>query len=566
MGWSSWNTFGINISDKIIMRQADAMKAMGLADVGYDHINIDDGYFGGRNLRTGELLIHAKRFPSGLKPVVDYIHSLGLKAGIYSDAGRNTCGHYFQNDTIAHDVGLYGYDERDCDFFFNTLKFDFIKVDYCGGNANENVDHLNLDCEERYTDIARAIAKTGREDVRMNVCRWDYPGNWVHDVAASWRTTGDIYAAWESIRDIIRQNLYLSAYCYGGRYNDMDMLEVGRGIGTEEDRTHFGIWCIMCSPLLIGCDMTTLDQATLDLLKNEELIALNQDVLHEQAYVVRHHEGTYVLVKDILQRYGRTRAVAFYNSTDKAADISIDFDEIDLGGDVAVRDLYRHNDLGTKREKLTMRVPAHGTRIYKLTADVRYERNRYEGECGYLGAYQEIFNNQVKETAIYDGNSAASGGMVAGWLGKRADNDIQWRNVYSESGGEYELTVSFIAGESRSMTLEVNGSLTQNFDDCYSNAWNEVATLSQRIQLKPGDNIIRLYNAAAWMPDIDCISLRKLGADDRIPLGIRPIANAGSACTTADCSYNVKGQRMDANAAGISIQQGRKVLKPEAGC
>ena len=273
-----------------------------------------------------------------------------------------------------------------------------------------------------------------------------------------------------------------------------------------------------------------------------------------------------MLVKDILQRYGHTRAVAFYNSTDKAADISIDFDEIDLGGDVAVRDLYRHNDLGTKREKLTMRVPAHGTRIYKLTADVRYERNRYEGECGYLGAYQEIFNNQVKETAIYDGNSAASGGMVAGWLGQRADNDIQWRNVYSESGGEYELTVSFIAGESRSMTLEVNGSLTQNFDDCYSNAWNKVATLSQRIQLKPGDNIIRLYNAAAWMPDIDCISLRKLGADDRIPLGIRPIANAGSACTTADCCYNVKGQRMDANAAGISIQQGRKVLRPEAGC
>ena len=149
MGWSSWNTFGLNISETTIKNQAAAMRQKGLLKVGYDHINIDDGYFGGRNKKTGELLIHKTRFPNGLKPVVKYIHRLGMKAGIYSDGGKNTCGNYHGGDTIAHDVGLYGYDQRDCDFFFKECEFDFIKVDFCGGVDYHNSEHLNLDAETR---------------------------------------------------------------------------------------------------------------------------------------------------------------------------------------------------------------------------------------------------------------------------------------------------------------------------------------------------------------------------------------------------------------------------------
>ena len=266
MGWSSWNTFQLNINESVIKGQAAAMKKTGLLKAGYNHINIDDGYFGGRNKQTGELLIHHTRFPNGLIPVVKYIHALGMRAGIYSDGGKNTCGNYHGNDTIAHDVGLYGYDQRDCDFFFKECGFDFIKVDFCGGVSYHNSEHLDLDAETRYRAIAAAIANTGRTDVRMNVCRWDYPGNWVQEVATSWRTTGDINASWGSVKDIIKQNLYLSAYCYGGHYNDMDMLEVGRGLSKEEDRTHFGMWCIMSSPLLIGCDMSKINNETLVLL------------------------------------------------------------------------------------------------------------------------------------------------------------------------------------------------------------------------------------------------------------------------------------------------------------
>ena len=121
MGWSSWNTFALDISESVIKGQADAMVSKGLAEVGYDHINIDDGYFGNRNAETGQLQIHPTRFPNGLKPVVDYIHSKGLKAGIYSDGGYDTCGSYHGGDTNGVGVGLYGHDQQDCDFFFKDI-------------------------------------------------------------------------------------------------------------------------------------------------------------------------------------------------------------------------------------------------------------------------------------------------------------------------------------------------------------------------------------------------------------------------------------------------------------
>ena len=560
MGWSSWNTFGLNISEKTIKNQAAAMRQKGLLKAGYTYINIDDGYFGGRNKKTGELLIHKTRFPNGLQPVVNYIHRLGMKAGIYSDGGKNTCGNYHGGDTIAHDVGLYGYDERDCEFFFNECGFDFIKVDFCGGVDYHNSEHLNLDAETRYKQIAAAIKKTGRTDVRMNVCRWDYPGNWVHDIAISWRTTGDINASWGSVKDILKQNLYLSAYCYGGHYNDMDMLEVGRGLSKEEDRTHFGMWCIMASPLLIGCDMSNLNTNTLTLLRNTELIALNQDSLCLQAYVVQHKGDTYVLVKDIENLYGTTRAVAFYNPSDKAADMSIKFEDLDLGGDVLVRDLYEKEDLGTMTESMNVSVPAHGTRIYRLQADVRLERVLYEAETAYLGKYQEIFNNQAYKSAIYESNSSCSGGMQATWLGSDPKNDLQWRNVYSDQGGKYNMIIKYISGESRNIVVNVNGKDVKILS-CNSGGWGTIGSKSLSVELEPGENVIRLYNksSSSWMPNIDCMTLRPAD-NDRLTVGInRP---AVQSVTTDNSFYTLDGRKVkNPTTKGIYIHKGQKVLK-----
>ena len=447
MGWSSWNTYRVNISDSLIMQQADACVSKGLKEAGYTYINIDDGYFGGRDQKTGRLLIHPTRFPQGLKPVVEHIHGLGLKVGIYSDAGTNTCGSFsrYDNDTIARGVGLYGHDQQDADMFFKELGFDFIKIDFCGGNSRSNDNYSSLDPRERYTTIRQAIINTGRNDVRMNVCRWDYPGTWVNSIAQSWRMSHDISARWSSVKDIIQQNLYLSAYAKDGHYNDMDMLEVGRTLTAEEDRTHFGIWCIMSSPLLIGCDLTKLKPETLELLKNQELIALNQDVLGLQAYVAKHDQniGTYVLVKDILQTHGLTRAVALYNPTDVPTSISINFADLELGGQVKVRDVFARADVKLSKDALGLyeMVPAHGCRIYTLTASKRLPRKIYEAETAWLSAYQELYNAKAVGTAYYEKDSLCSGGMKVTNLGYRPDNDLQWQDVYTEKDGVYQIRI-----------------------------------------------------------------------------------------------------------------------------
>ena len=555
MGWSSWNAFGVNINESIIKGQANAMVSKGLLGVGFDHINIDDGYFGGRDKQTGQLLIHPQRFPNGLKGVVDHIHGKGLKAGIYSDAGRNTCGSMFNGDAIGKGVGLYEHDQQDADFFFKELGFDFIKVDFCGGSYYHNEDHLVLDEQERYTAIAKAILATGRTDVRMNACRWAYPGTWINGAAFSWRTTGDINASWESVKGIIAENLYLSAYSSRGHYNDMDMLEVGRGLTTEEDKTHFGLWCIMNSPLLIGCDIRNIGATPLNLLKNRELIALNQDTLYQQAYVAGKINGCHLLVKDIDSLYGPKRAFAIYNPNDETKAVAMAFSDIDLGGTVTLRDVFLKRSLGEFTDSFKVSVPKHATRIYVAEATTRLERTRYEAETGYNSVYQEIKNNQAEKTGSYEAADYCSGGYKAGWLGQREQNDLQWRNVNSRNGGDYRLTIGYICGESRTANVSVNGKKVKTLS-LNSGGWQKVGRRTIDITLEPGDNTIRLWNASGWMPDIDYIELECTN-----PTVIRPV-EAAVGSTPACGAVDLLGRRVSAKTKGVVIDGGRKMLRP----
>ncbi len=192
--------------------------------------------------------------------MADHIHSLGLKAGIYSDAGANTCGSMYDNDPNGVGSGLYGHEEQDAQLYFNDWGFDFIKIDYCGAGTE-----LNLDEQRRYTEICQAIRRVARKPVAVNICRWAFPGTWAEGLAKSWRISSDIRPRWSSVKNIISKNLYLSAYCRQGHYNDMDMLEIGRGLKPEEETTHMGMWCIMASPLMIGCDLTKLSDSSLRL-------------------------------------------------------------------------------------------------------------------------------------------------------------------------------------------------------------------------------------------------------------------------------------------------------------
>ena len=551
MGWSSWNTFALNISEAIIKGQANAMVSKGLLDVGYDHINIDDGYFGGRDAETGQLKIHPTRFPNGLKPVVDYIHEKGLKAGIYSDGGYNTCGSYHGGDKTGEGVGLYQHDQQDCDFFFKELGFDFIKVDFCGGDPVHNKDGLDLSEKQRYTDIAKAIKNTGRTDVRMNICRWAYPGTWADDAGFSWRTTQDIAPTWDSVKDILAQNLYMSAYCSKGHYNDMDMLEVGVSWGTplttEETKTHFGMWCIMNSPLLIGCNINSLNETNLKLLKNKELIALNQDTLYQQAYLAAKVNDCYIMVKDIEQAFGTKRAVAVYNPNDAAKKVTLKFSDIDLADSVTLRDVFNKKDLGKFFESYDVAVPKHGTRIYVAEADTRLERTRYEAETAYGSAYSEIEWNVCQ----YSEASFCSGGYKAGYVGGSEKNDLQWRNVYSKEGGKYYLTIGYICGESRSITVSVNGKKVSTYS-VNSGGWDKVAKKKIIITLQPGINTIRFSNPSGWMPDFDYI--------DVTPTVPTTVDNVKGTASNNQRTYDLQGRELKGKTRGLVVRDNRKII------
>ena len=266
------------------------------------------------------------------------------------------------------------------------------------------------------------------------------------------------------------------------------------------------MWCIMNSPLLIGCDLSNIKGTTLKLLKNKELIALNQDTLYQQAYVVTLINGCHILVKDIEILQGKKRAFAVYNPDDAAKTVQVAFADLDLAGTVRLRDVFKQADLGEFNDCYEVSVPAHGTRIYVAEADIRLERRHYEAETAYISDYQEIKNNQQEKTGIYETADFCSAGYKAGWLGQSEKNDLQWRDVYSSEGGDYTLTIGFISGESRNITISVNGQRVKTIS-VNSGGWQKVGTSQLNVTLQKGRNTIRLSNASNWMPDIDYMEL-----------------------------------------------------------
>ena len=515
MGWSSWNTFGVDISDAIILEVAEAMATNGLKAAGYTYVNIDDGFFNGHDPETGVLCWNRRRFPHGMKPVVDGIHALGLKAGTYSDAGSDTCGSLWMNDEAGKGAGLYGHDAADCDLYFNELGFDFIKVDYCGGKW------LMLDERTRYTEIADAIRATGRE-VRYNICRWAFPGTWGARIAESWRTTEDIRANWQSIRNIIAENLYLSQFASAGHYNDMDMLQVGRYVGEVKDAicdedtglthveelTHFGMWCMMSSPLLIGCDVRKLPETTRELVTNPFLLGMNQNDLGEQGYVVWRDGDCYALVKDADERYGKARFAAFYNAGDKARDFAVDFRSLELGGKVEVLDLAERVDLGVYEGSLSAAVAPHSSRFYRLDAEKRLDREVYEAETAYLPAYQELDPAEKAGTPCFRQSPTASGGVVVANLGGRRDNDLVWRDVRVSEAGRYRIDLRYQADERRSFYMQVDygPAVAVSVDVTRGQSKSHAVDLP----LKAGMHTVRLFNAVGRLPDVDALLVTRL--------------------------------------------------------
>ena len=505
MGWSSWNAFMTDISDTLIMQQADLIKSLGLADAGYDHINIDDGFFGPRDL-YGNMTENPVRFPDGMMPVVDHIHSLGLKAGIYSDAGDNTCGSSYNDDFYGLGAGFWRHEIQDAQVYFNDWNFDFIKIDFCGGN------HLKLNPEEQYLRIREVIDSVSTHPVEVNVCRWHYPGTWVGRAGNSWRISGDIAPEWRFITYIMRMNMYLSAYAGGGKYNDMDMLVVGysgrpsmlrrgTGITFAEEEAHFALWCFMSSPLLIGCDLAYLPEDTRTLITNAELIALNQDPLGLQPHVVQHDGEGYVLVKDIKALRGHERAVALYNPSDEAVSFDVPLETIGFSLSVSLRDLVHHADLGTV-ERIRIDVPAHYARILSAKGTKRVEPQVYEAEWAYIPAFNDISGDGGK---YIDAEGASCGAAVTN-LGGSDDNCLQWRDIFLKKGGKCTARLFYETSRPCSVEVSVNGVVRRIELPATAGFGN----IEIPLHLRKGNNIVCLGNPAEEIPAvIDCIEISR---------------------------------------------------------
>ena len=284
----------------------------------------------------------------------------------------------------------------------------------------------------------------------------------------------------------------LSGFCRDGHFNDMDMLEIGRGLTPSEERVHFGMWCMMSSPLLIGCDLTKIPAESLQLLTNPELIALNQDTLALQAYPVKYEVGCYVLVKDIISRRSTTRAVALYNPTDSAERIAVALSDIELQGPAKARDLFGRRNLADVADTLAMTVAPHDVAIIRLDAARRIEATVYEAEWAWLPLYNAL--GKRKKEICFVSDPEASAGWKVRYAGGRRENSIIWPEVWSDQGGVYEITIDYDPAPMRSIELYVNG---------------EPADPAS-VNLKPGANKVEITASTSWAPDIDRITLKRL--------------------------------------------------------
>ena len=277
LGWNSWNKFGCNVNEQMIRETADAMVSSGMKDAGYQYVNIDDCWHGERDAR-GFITPNKEHFPSGMKALSDYVHSKGLKLGIYSDAGWKTCG---------GKPGSRGYEYQDA-LTYAEWGIDYLKYDWCNADG--------LKAEGAYLTMREALRKAGRP-VLFSLCEWgdNQPWNWAKDVGHSWRTTGDIYPCFDCVEDhgtwkswgvtyILDKQDGLRKFAGPDHWNDMDMLEVGNGMSVNEDRAHFSIWAMMNSPLIAGNDLRSMSKATTAILTNKSVIALNQDAAGIQAF------------------------------------------------------------------------------------------------------------------------------------------------------------------------------------------------------------------------------------------------------------------------------------------
>jgi alpha-galactosidase len=368
MGWNSWNKFQCDVNEELIRETADAMATNGMKDAGYQYINIDDCWQGRRDAQ-GFIQPDPTRFPSGMKALADYVHSKGLKFGVYSDAGAKTCG---------GKPASRGHEYQDA-LTYASWGVDYLKYDWCGCE--------DLKAEGAYTTMRDALHAAGRPVV-FSLCEWgqNKPWLWAANVGHSWRTTTDIYPCFDGILDrktwfqwgvlqILDAQKPLRTYAWPGHWNDPDMLEVGNGMTVNEDRAHFTMWCMLAAPLISGNDLRHMAKPTLEILTDKDVLAVNQDALGVQGFVYSTNDNVEVWFKPLI---GDSWAMCVLNRNKGARKISFDWKKENVADSFSKRDAqfatqtYSLRNLWTKQSagdtgrKLEAEVPGHDVLLLRL--------------------------------------------------------------------------------------------------------------------------------------------------------------------------------------------------------
>jgi len=472
MGWSSWNAFGTDIDEAKVLGSAQRIVDSGLAASGYRYINIDDGWALRRQQPDGKLVIRPDRFPSSVtggastfRPFTDKIHAMGLKAGIYSDLGRNTCSQAYSGDdsdlpkgsVLEREVGLYGHIDQDIALYFADWGFDFIKVDGCGLRAYgadspkvrsglhralapvldlQSVSRSNIPAvQAEFTEINRALQRHNPDgDYLLSLCVWGAADvrAWGKDFGNLSRTSDDITPAWARMLSNFDSAVRRELYGHPGSWNDPDMLYIGKGDFDAghlvEARSHFALWAMLNSPLMIGADLRTMPQPLMDIVGNTDVIALNQDPAGNQATLAYDADDVQILVKQLANGQ---KAVAVFNRGVAAIDADLTAEHLKLRKDapVTLTDLWsKEKSSFTNETKL--RLAPRETRIFRVDGTRVLADGLYLSELP--GSVNPAVDGVVRPQAdpsIFRSSFSWSGTkgpgerpMYAGWGGARADS------------------------------------------------------------------------------------------------------------------------------------------------
>lgn len=469
MGWASWNAFHLDINQDKIYGIADAMVDKGFNRAGYQYVNIDDGWWSHRQVSDNHLVINTERFPAAkisdagvnvtsFKPLTDYMHDRGLKAGIYSDTGRNSCAQLWDisdpnlpvGTALEKEVGSFDHTSADINLFFNEWGFDYLKLDSCGIRqyTAENFKLRNVQgiyqpftpfneqqVKQRYQQVMKSMMTTSNPGL-LSVCIWGEAGtnHWGAETGNVWRTSGDIRPTWKSMLKNYNSAVERELYAGPGRWNDPDMLYIGKGEfdakNLEQAKAHMSLWAMMSSPLIMGADIRNTPDIINDIMKNNEIISINQDVAGHQATRVYQDEQAEILVKTLGNQQSKftSKVALLLNKTSSPKAITITAEQVNFASNSQVEtwDVWQQKSLRSFSNELTLTVPPYGVRVLTLSGQHALGSKRYLGELPGLVHVARQFKHSAKVNKATNGALLTNRGKVyAHGIGVSANSLLQ---------------------------------------------------------------------------------------------------------------------------------------------